>query len=107
MYPLLELLFAYTRKVTRVTVPLIPCTLKRMYVRTIGEPSTRNCVDVPKFMVALPESTYESAVGENVKVAGVGVCVTVEVGVLVEVGEGVGVKVAGAVGVEVGVLVAI
>ena len=46
-YPLLELLFAYTRSVTFFTVPETPLILKRRYEFIMGEPSVRIDVDEP------------------------------------------------------------
>lgn len=85
-YPLLELLFANTRRLTRVIVPLNPCTSKRIYVRTIGEPSTRKVIAEPEFVVGLLSFTYESALGANTNVLEAGGLVIVGTGVDIPVG---------------------
>jgi hypothetical protein len=58
---------AYTLRVAPTTDPDVPLTSNLMKVRTTGSVSVLRLLFVPKFVVGLVESTYESAVAVTVK----------------------------------------
>ena len=67
----IDLLFdrANTRSVARVTdAPPMPLTGNSVTVRTSGEPSTYNDIDLPKLVPGDADDTYVSAVVVNVSV---------------------------------------